>query len=119
MNGLDYMIIAVIALGAIHGSSRGILRIVSSLVALVAGIYLASVYHRAFAGYLAQAFSIRPEVAMVIAYIAILLAVMVIVAWVGSKLAALIRAVHLSWADRLAGALLGAAFGGLLAGLIV
>jgi uncharacterized membrane protein required for colicin V production len=49
----------------------------------------------------------------------IFLTVMVVVAWGGDKLAQLIRAVHMSWVDRLGGALVGAALGALVAGLVV
>ena len=119
MNGLDYVILALIGLGAILGSGRGVLRIASSLIALVAAVYLAALYYPAAGGYLARAFSMRPETAAVLGYILIFLAVMVIVAWGGAKLATIVRAVHMSWADRLGGAFVGAALGALLAGLIV
>ena len=119
MNGLDYLILGAIGLGAIFGSSRGILRIASSLIALVAAFYLAALYYQTVGGYLARAFSMRPETGAALGYIVIFLAVMVMVAWVGAKIAALIRAVHMSWADRLGGAIVGAALGSLLAGLIV
>jgi membrane protein required for colicin V production len=119
MNGLDYLILAAIGLGAIFGSGRGILRIASSLIALVAAFYLAALYYQAVGGYLTRAFSMRPETGAALGYIVIFLAVMVAVAWVGGTIAALIRAVHMSWADRLGGALVGAALGALVAGLIV
>ena len=119
MNGLDYVILAVIGLGAIFGSGRGILRIASSLIALIAAVYLAALYYQAAGGYLTRAFSMRPGAGAVLGYIVIFLTVMVIVAWGGAKLAELVRAVHMSWADRLGGAFVGAALGALLAGLIV
>jgi membrane protein required for colicin V production len=119
MNGLDYLILAAIGLGALFGSARGILRIASSLVALVAAVYLAALYSPAAGDYLVRVFSMRPETGAVLGYIVIFLAVMIVVAWVGAKLAALIRAVHMSWADRLGGALVGAVLGALLAGLVV
>jgi membrane protein required for colicin V production len=119
MNGLDYLILAAIGLGAIFGAGRGILRIASSLIAVVAAFYLAALYYQAAGGYLARAFSMRPGTGATLGYVVIFLAVMVIVAWGGSKLALLIRAVHMSWVDRLGGALVGAALGALVAGLIV
>src|ERR1700738_3010543 len=117
MNGLDYLILAVIALGAIHGSSRGILRIASSLIALVAGVYLASLYSHQAGAYLTRVFSVRPGTGTALGYVIILLMVIVVVAWGGDKVAQLIRAVHMSWVDRLGGALVGAALGALGAGL--
>jgi membrane protein required for colicin V production len=119
MNGLDYVILAAIGLGAIFGSARGILRIASSLIALVAAVYVAPLYSQAAGGYLTRAFSVRPGTGAALGYVAIFLTVMVVVAWGGGKLAMLIRAVHMSWADRLGGAVVGAALGALLAGLIV
>jgi membrane protein required for colicin V production len=118
MNGLDYLILVMIALGAIHGSSRGILRIASSLIALVAGVYLASLYSHQAGAYLTRTFSVRPGTGA-LGYVIIFLTVMVVVAWGGDKLAQLIRAVHMSWVDRLGGALVGAALGALVAGLVV
>jgi membrane protein required for colicin V production len=119
MNGLDYLILVVIALGAIHGSSRGILRIASSLIALVAAVYLASLYSHQAGAYLTRVFSVRPGTGAALGYVIIFLTVMVVVAWGGDKLAQLIRAVHMSWIDRLGGALVGAALGALVAGLVV
>jgi membrane protein required for colicin V production len=119
MNGLDVVIVAAIGLGALFGAGRGILRIVSSLIALVAAFYFAALYYQAVGGYLARAFSMRPGSAATLGYIVIYLAVMIAVAWGGDKLALLIRAVHMTWADRLGGAVVGAALGALLAGLVV
>ncbi len=119
MNGLDYLILAAIGLGALYGSARGILRIASSLIALVAAAYLASIYDQAAGAYLTHAFSMRTGAGATLGYIVIFLAVMVTVAWGGGKLAQLIRAVHMSWADRLGGAIVGAGLGALLAALIV
>ena len=103
MNGLDYLILAAIGLGAIFGSARGILRIASSLIALVAAVYLAALYYQAAGAYLARAFSMRPATGAALGYIIVFIAVMVIVAWGGAKLAELIRALHMSWVDRLGG----------------
>jgi membrane protein required for colicin V production len=119
MNGLDYLILAIIAVGALYGSSRGVLRIASSLVAVVAGVYFASIYYARVGGYFTRAFSAKPEVGAILGYVVILLAAIVVVAWVGGKVADLIRAVHMSWLDRLAGGVVGAGLGALLAGFAV
>jgi membrane protein required for colicin V production len=119
MNGLDYLILVAIGLGALFGAGRGVLRIATALLALLAAVYLASAYHQAAGASLARAFSLRPETSATLGYVVIFLAVMVIVAWGGGKLAQLVHAVHMSWADRLGGALVGAALGALLAALIV
>ena len=119
MNGLDYLILAIVGLSAVHGYARGILRIASSLVALVAAAYFSSLYSPAAGAYLARAFGTRAPSGNALGYVVIFLGVMILVAWAGGKLAELIRAVHMSWADRLGGSVIGAALGALLAGLIV
>ena len=45
MNGLDYVAVALLAIGAIYGLQRGALRMVTSAVSLVAAIYFASLYY--------------------------------------------------------------------------
>jgi membrane protein required for colicin V production len=119
MNGLDYLILGLIGLGAMRGSAGGVLRIASSLIGLIAGVYLASVYNHEAGEFLERALTLRPEVASALGYVAIFLAVMVTVAWGGARLTELIQVVHLTWADRLGGALVGAALGTLVAGFVV
>ena len=89
------------------------------MLALVTAVYLASAYCHVAATFLTPAFSMRPETAAALGYVVIFLAVMVTVAWGGAKLAQLIRVVHMSWADRLGGAIVGAALGALVAGFVV
>ncbi len=119
MNGLDYLILALIALGAFHGTGRGVLRIASSLIALVAGVYFASIYYGRVGAYFTRAFSASPQASATLGYVVVLLVVIVVVAWGGGKLADLIRAVHMSWLDRLAGGAVGAGLGALIAGFAV
>ena len=45
LNGFDYVAIALLAIGAIYGLQRGALRMVTSVVALAAAIYFASIYY--------------------------------------------------------------------------
>lgn len=45
LNGLDYVAIALFVAGAIYGLQRGALRMVTSVVALAAGVYFASLYY--------------------------------------------------------------------------
>jgi uncharacterized membrane protein required for colicin V production len=119
MNALDLVIIAAIGLGALFGSGRGVLRIASSLIALVAAVYTAARYSQPLGVYLSHALSLQPGAGAILGYVVIFLAVMIVVAWGGGKLAMLVRALHMSWADRLGGALVGGALGTVLAGLIV
>ena len=51
MNGLDYAIIAAIAVGALYGLSRGALRMLTSVLSLVVAVYVASIKYEWVAGW--------------------------------------------------------------------
>jgi membrane protein required for colicin V production len=119
MNGLDYVILAIIALAALSGLSRGALRMATSILALALGIYAASVYYAKAAALAYQYLKTNLAVSDVIGYVAIFLIVYIAIEYAGNRIIRLIQIIHLNWIDRLAGALLGASIGAILAGLIV
>ncbi len=119
LNGLDYVAIAVFAVGAIYGLQRGALRMVTSVVALAAAVYFASLYYTK-AGALAEAqLGSSHAVGAVIGYLAIFALIFTAVEIIGSSAIRLMQIVHLSPLDRLAGAILGAGIAAVFAGLAV
>lgn len=117
MNGLDYVTIAVLSVGAIYGLRRGALRMVTSVVSLAAAIYVASLYY-AKAGAIAQTqFSVQESVGAVIGYIAVFALIFAAVEIIGTGAIRLIHVVHMSSLDRLVGALLGGGVAASLMGL--
>ncbi len=119
MNGLDYVILAIIGLGALSGLTRGALRMATSILALVLGIYAASVYYAQAAAIAHQYLTTNPTISDVIGYAAIFLVVYIAIEYAGSRIIRLMQIIHLNWIDRIAGAILGATIGAVLAGLIV
>jgi uncharacterized membrane protein required for colicin V production len=119
MNGLDYGIIALIAIGAIHGISQGALRMLTSVAALFVGIYFASLYYPRAATVFEREFAISPATASVVGYLALFVAVFFIIHLAGSALMRILHVVRMNWLDRLAGGAVGAAVAGVAAGLIV
>ena len=119
LNGLDYAILAIVAVCALHGLTRGALRMVTSILSLVVGIYTASIYYGQAAALAARYLATNPTVSAIIGYAAVFLAVFLLIEMAGNRLIQLIRIVHLSWLDRLGGALVGAVIGAVLAGLVV
>jgi membrane protein required for colicin V production len=119
MNGLDYAILAIIGLGALSGLTRGALRMATSILALVFGIYAASVYYERASAMAQHYLATNPTISTVIGYAAIFIAVYVAIEYVGGRVIKLTQMIHLNWIDRLAGGLLGASIGALLAGLVV
>lgn len=119
MNGLDYGIIAVIAVSALHGLTRGVIRMATSIVSLGAGIYAASAYYGQAGRVAAIYLKTGPALSAVIGYAAVFAIVFIAIAYVGARATRLAYTIHLNWADRLAGAAFGAALGAIIAGLAI
>jgi uncharacterized membrane protein required for colicin V production len=118
-NNLDYIIIAIVALGGLYGLGRGVLRMVTSLLSLIFGIAAALTWYGRVSTFVHQHFDTSPLVSTVIGYVVVFLGVSALIEFIGRRLTALVYIVHLSWIDRIGGALLGAALGAVLAGIAV
>jgi uncharacterized membrane protein required for colicin V production len=119
LHGLDYAIIGAAAFGALYGASRGVLRMVTSATSLVAAVYCAAQYHSAGAAIAQTALgpSVGSTVIAVLGYVAVFAIVFAGVEAAGNILIRLFQIVHLSWADRLGGGLLGSGVAVVIAGL--
>jgi len=118
-NGLDYAILAIIALVALHGLTRGALRMATSILSLVLGVYTASIYYGQAAALAQRYLATSPAVSAIIGYAVVFLAVFLLVEMAGSRIIQLIRVIRLNWLDRLCGGIAGAIIGAVLAGLVV
>jgi membrane protein required for colicin V production len=119
MNIFDYVVMGGIAAGAIYGIREGLLRMATSLVSLGVGIYVASVYYGHAGGFAAREFGAGQPAASVIGWVIVFLLVFVAIQIAGSSAINLLNAVHMGWADRLAGSALGAGMVAIAAGMAV
>ncbi len=119
LNGLDYIAIALFAVGAIYGLQRGALRMVTSVVSLAAAIYFASLYYNKAGAFADAQLGLSPTVGAVVGYVAVFALIFTAVEIVGTSAIRLMQVAHLSPLDRLAGGLLGAGVAGVFAGLAV
>src|SRR5215472_15867362 len=119
MNAFDFVVLAVVAFGAIHGLRNGLLTMVTSLVAMVTALYLASVHYAEAAAIMARQFGTNPTLATVLGYVAVFLVVFIAVQFVGSTIVSVLTMASLGWIDRLAGGFLGGAIAAAVAGLAV
>jgi membrane protein required for colicin V production len=119
MNGLDYAIIVLVALGALYGLSQGALRMLTSIASVGCGIYFASLYYQSAAHVAGSQFGLSPLASAAVGYIVLFAAVFASIEIVGRLAMQLVHVVHLSWADRLAGSVLGAAMMAVVAGFTV
>jgi membrane protein required for colicin V production len=119
LNGLDYVAIALMALGAIYGLRHGALRMVTSAVSLGAAIYFASFYYTKAGNFAEMQFGVSPDVGAVVGYVAVFAVIFAAVELIGSTAIRLVHVVHLNPLNRLIGGLLGAGIAAVLAGLAV
>jgi membrane protein required for colicin V production len=119
MNGLDFAIVIALSVGAIYGLSHGAIRMLTSVVALFGGIYFASIYYPGAGRLIEQQFGTNPTEASVIGYIVLFAALFFVIEIIGTMLMRMLHIVHLSWADRLVGAAIGATVVAIGAGFLV
>jgi len=119
MNAFDFVVLALVAFGALHGLRNGLLTMATSLIGLVASLYLASVHYQEAAGIVARQFGTNPTLATVLGYVAVFLVVFVVVQFAGGMIVSVLRMASLGWIDRLAGAFLGGGVAAAMAGLAV
>ncbi|MGH7986500.1 MAG: CvpA family protein [Candidatus Binataceae bacterium] len=119
MNAFDYALAALIGLGALYGLARGALRMLTSILALVIAIYLASSYYLDLGAWLQRSFTLGADAAAVLGYVLVFVAALIAVEFIGQRVINLSRMIHLGWLDSLGGVVLGAAIGAVVAGLAV
>jgi membrane protein required for colicin V production len=119
MNAFDFVVLAAVAFGALHGLRNGLLTMVTSFAALIAALYLASVHYVETAAIIAHQFGTNPTLATVLGYVAVFLVVFIAVQFVGGMVVGVLRMASLGWIDRLAGGFLGGAIAAAVAGLAV
>jgi uncharacterized membrane protein required for colicin V production len=118
MNTLDYAIVGAAIFGSIYGVSRGVLRMATSAASLAAGVYFAMAYHSQGGAMAERALgnSVGSTAIAVLGYVAVFVIVFAGVETAGSILIRLMHIVHLSWADRLGGGVVGGVVACLFAG---
>ena len=114
MNWLDIVILVAMALATVAGLGIGIIRAALSLAGLVLGVVLAGHYYIPFSQLLDT--FLQSNVAKVLAFAIILIAVMVAVAFLAIFLRRGASAIKLGWVDRLGGAVFGLAMGAIFCG---
>lgn len=115
---VDYVIIGIIALSALIGLARGLIREVASLVIWIAAIYLAWTHYHSVADQLTPWIS-TPSVRIGAGFLIIVLAVLLGGAIIGYLLSALVERTGLTGTDRLLGTVFGAGRGVILVAMLV
>jgi membrane protein required for colicin V production len=119
LNGLDVAIVVVGAFGIMSGLTRGVLRMVTSLVALAGALYFASIYYPVTRDAALKYLPVTANVAAVVGYAIVFLIVIAIIQYAGAILLRLVQTANLGWIDRLAGGVAGGAITVAIMGLVL
>ena len=111
MNWVDIVIIIYLCLSVLSGFMQGLIRTVLSIIGLIVGIILAAHFYKQFGDILT--FISNKNVADIVAFVIILLAVVGIAALIAFILRSIIKGIMLGWIDKIGGAVLGLILGAL------
>lgn len=115
---VDYVIIAIIALSALIGLARGLVREVISLAVWIAALAVAWLFYEPLAIELTPWIS-TPSIRIGVAVLMLVFGVLIAGAILGYLLATLVDKTGLTGTDRLLGIVFGAARGAVLVALVV
>lgn len=110
LNPLDWLLITILVLSAVHALFRGLVRELFSLIGLLFGILLAAWNYQRFAPKLGGIIS-NPAIASILAFLMIAIGVMVLAALLGRVVHASAHAIGLGFFNRLGGGAFGLARG--------
>jgi membrane protein required for colicin V production len=109
MNWLDVLLVLPLLFGLIRGLMRGLISEIIAIVVVILGVLGARFGAPAFSSWLLSQFAWPQGVCDVVAYILLFLAIAIVLAIVAKLLNKFMKAIHLGWANRLAGGLFGTA----------
>lgn len=115
MNWLDIVILVILGLLAFRGLTQGLIKSLAGFLGLIVGVMLAGRFHQSLSESLFSFIS-NPDIANIVAFVAIILAVWLIFVIIGNLLTRLASIVFLGWVNRLGGAVFGLLMGTLLIG---
>lgn len=108
MNSLDIYLILPIAIGFVFGLFKGLIKELTSLVAIVLGIYGAKLFAPLMASILINGFDFSPATANPLAYIILFIAIGVGLLFLANALNKIFNSLSLGGLNKLLGGLFGA-----------
>lgn len=118
METIDWIIVAVLALGFVTGLIRGLIRQAFSLGGLIIGVVCGAFLYKPLAGFLLNGLKMTEKVAEVLSFIVILMIVPIVFGLLGRMLSNLVHVADLGFVDRLLGGLFGTLKWFILLGLL-
>lgn len=107
INWLDCILLLPLLVGLVRGLMRGLISEIIAIVVVIVGVIGARYVGPQASQWLLQSFAWPQGVCDVVAYTLLFLTIAIILSILGRMLTKLIRAIHLGWANRIAGGLFG------------
>ncbi len=107
MNWLDVILLLPLLVGLVRGLMRGLISEVIAIAVVILGVVGARFAAPPFSEWLLHQFAWPQGVCDVVAYTLIFLAIAILLSILAKGLTRFMRAIHLGWANRLAGGLFG------------
>ena len=107
LNIVDYGVIVIIAIFAYRGYSSGLINQVTSLLAMVCGIYFASEQYKIFAEVISTKFDLAMGISQVLSFSLLLIVVSLLINYLGYLLSEFLDLIFLSLVDDVAGTIFG------------
>ena len=119
VNWLDILLVLPLAVGLVRGLMRGLISEVIAFAVVILGVLGARFGAPPFSAWLLKQFAWPQGVCDVVAYTLVFLAVAILLSIIAKLLTKFMRAIHLGWANRLAGGLFGVLKYGILVLIVV
>ncbi|MBQ6764281.1 MAG: CvpA family protein [Paludibacteraceae bacterium] len=113
-NWLDILLLLPLVVGLVRGLMRGFVSEIIAIVVVILGVIGARLWAPPFSAWFLNQFAWPQGVCDAVAYTLLFLAIAIVLSVAARLLNKLMRAIHLGWANRLAGGLFGLAKYGLL-----
>ena len=119
INWLDAILVLPLVVGLVRGLMRGLISEIIAIVVVILGVLGARYGAPSFSAWLLTQFAWPQGVCDVVAYTIIFLAIAILLSITARLLTKFMRAIHLGWANRIAGGLFGMVKYGIIILIIV
>ncbi len=119
MNWLDILLLLPLLVGLVRGLMRGLVSEIIAIAVVIFGVLGSRCWAPPFSAWLLRQWAWPQGVCDVVAYVLLFLAIAVMLSIFARGLTKFMRAIHLGWANRLAGGLFGMAKYGILVLVVV
>src|SRR4030042_2548529 len=118
MNLLDWIFIIIIAVSSIYGLFKGLIKEVSSILAIIIGWIAASKFYVKFSPFFKN-INLNDQVSNVLSFIIIFLAIFIVLIFIAKLIHRFIHAIFLGWLNRLGGMGFGFIKGVIISSIII